>query len=169
MPIHTSHSDTIGTLYKQHYTDLLCYLKSLTTDHQLAEDIVQDVFLTLIKKLETVDIRYVKPFLIKSTKNRLIDYYRKSKPVLCGDERLTEALNGSDSFEPSVEETELIGDVLNRLPAHYRRVIIARDYFGYSYQDIADLTGVTRSCVKTKIFRARKQFIRHYEEEAAEA
>lgn len=164
MPLSSTYSHTIEALYDEHYHDMLYFLKSLTADHQLAEDIVQDVFLTLIKKIETVDIRHVKRFLIKSAKNRLIDYYRKSKPQLCGDERLTGAINSSETFEPSLEEKEQIDDVLNRLPMHYRQVIIARDYYGYSYEDIAILTGVTQSSVKTKIFRARRQFMQHYEE-----
>lgn len=138
-------------------------MKSLTTDHHLAEDIIHDVFLKLINQSERVNIQHMKRFLIKSTKNKLIDYYRKSKPQLCGDEQLISAIHGSDTFEPSLEEKELIDNVLSRLPVHYRQMIIARDYYGYSYQDIARLAGVTPSCVKTKIFRARRQFMKHYE------
>ena len=56
--------------------------------------------------------------------------------------------NGSDL-------NELLHRALERLPAAQRSVILLRDYEGYSYREIADITGLSEAQVKTYIFRGR--------------
>ena len=53
-------------------------------------------------------------------------------------------------------------EALNTLPEIQRSVILLRDYEGYNYDEIADITGLTLSQVKVYIFRGRqklKQYI----------
>jgi RNA polymerase sigma-70 factor (ECF subfamily) len=157
----------IEHMYKEHYRYLLNFLSAQTPDKQLIEDIIQDVFATLINKSDLlVDLRYSKQYLKRSARNKLIDCWRKAKPALYEDEETIGQLQAGRAFEREVELTEEIRQVLGKLPDHYRNVIIARDYYGYSYQEIAELTGCSSNSVKIKIFRARKQFIHHYRQAA---
>jgi len=59
-----------------------------------------------------------------------------------------------------------VGEVLNKaiekLPAVQRSVILLRDYEGYSYDEISEITGLSEAQVKVYIYRARvflKEFI----------
>jgi RNA polymerase sigma-70 factor (ECF subfamily) len=155
--------ELIEQIYQEHYPYLLHLLSSLTKDKQLAEDIIQDVFAALLNKPDlAIDLRRVKNFLIKSAKNKLIDYYRKTKPSLYGDEELYSSYaSGGNSFEKQLEVTEVLHDVFQQMPPYHRYLLLAKEYYGYSFQEIADLTGRSSNSVKTAVWRARKQFIRH--------
>jgi RNA polymerase sigma-70 factor (ECF subfamily) len=51
---------------------------------------------------------------------------------------------------------EQVASALNQLPIDYREAIVLYEYDGYSYQEIADITGASIATVKIRIFRARK-------------
>ena len=50
---------------------------------------------------------------------------------------------------------------MNRLSAEQSELIYLKDYEGYSYKEIAELTGLSFENVKIKLFRARQQ-LRNY-------
>jgi RNA polymerase sigma-70 factor (ECF subfamily) len=50
---------------------------------------------------------------------------------------------------------EILEAAVSRLPEDQRSVILLRDYEGYSYEDIASITGLSESQVKVYIFRGR--------------
>ena len=56
---------------------------------------------------------------------------------------------------------QILEEAVAKLPADQRSVIMLRDYEGYSYDEIADITGLTESQVKVYIFRGR-MFLKNY-------
>ncbi|HXP48902.1 MAG TPA: RNA polymerase sigma factor, partial [Bacteroidia bacterium] len=56
---------------------------------------------------------------------------------------------------------EVLNEALNKLPEIQRSVIMLRDYEGYDYNEIGEITGLNESQVKVYIFRARK-FLKNY-------
>jgi RNA polymerase sigma factor (sigma-70 family) len=56
---------------------------------------------------------------------------------------------------------EILDDAVNKLPEDQRSVLLLRDYEGYSYKEIEDITGMNESQVKVYIYRAR-QFLMQY-------
>jgi RNA polymerase sigma-70 factor (ECF subfamily) len=57
--------------------------------------------------------------------------------------------------------SEILEEAVSKLSADQRSVIMLRDYEGYSYVEIADITGLTESQVKIYIFRGR-MFLKNY-------
>jgi RNA polymerase sigma-70 factor (ECF subfamily) len=57
--------------------------------------------------------------------------------------------------------SRLLEDAVNRLPEDQRSVIMLRDYEGYSYEEMSDITGLSESQVKVYIFRGR-MFLKNY-------
>jgi len=57
--------------------------------------------------------------------------------------------------------SELLDQAVQKLPEDQRSVIMLRDYEGYSYEEIAGITGLTESQVKVYIFRGR-MFLKNY-------
>ena len=51
---------------------------------------------------------------------------------------------------------EVLQEALNRLPEIQRSVVMLRDYEGYNYEEIGEITALSLSQVKVYIFRARK-------------
>ncbi|RLD49112.1 MAG: RNA polymerase sigma factor, partial [Bacteroidetes bacterium] len=56
---------------------------------------------------------------------------------------------------------EVLDEALKKLNEVQRSVILLRDYEGYSYQEIGEITGLSESQVKVYIYRARV-FLKNY-------
>jgi len=126
-------------------------LKSLKDEH-MSRDIIQDSFEKLWVRLENVSALKVKTYLFTSAYHTMIDYIRKEKRY-----------SGIDPVEldKSTSDTQYsdLGEVLERaianLPDDQKAVVMLRDYEGYSYKEIADITTLTEAQVKVYIYRAR--------------
>ncbi len=59
-------------------------------------------------------------------------------------------------LESSMEE-QRIQKALDALPLKYRQVVVLRDVQELSYEEIADITGLTLGTVKSRINRARQK------------
>lgn len=125
--------------------------RSLRDSHR-ADDIVQDTYEKLWRCVTEIEYTVVKSWLFTSAYNRMIDVIRKDSRLVDIEYYDENALyadeNGSDL-------NELLHRALERLPAAQRSVILLRDYEGYSYREIADITGLSEAQVKTYIFRGR--------------
>lgn len=125
--------------------------RSLKDSHR-ASDIVQDTYEKLWRCVTEVEYAAVKSWLFTSAYNRMIDVIRKDSRMVAVEHYDESSLyadeNGSDL-------NELLHRALERLPAAQRSVILLRDYEGYSYREIADITGLSEAQVKTYIFRGR--------------
>jgi len=126
-------------------------LKNLKND-AMSSDIIQDTFEKLWMKLEEVNALKVKSYLFTSAYHTMIDYIRKEKRYIDVDPADMYELSGSDQYSD-------LGEVLERavqnLPEDQRSVVMLRDYEGYSYREIAEITGLNESQVKVYIYRAR--------------
>jgi len=82
----------------------------------------------------------------------MIDIIRKEKRMT-GLEETMEADLLTDSQYSDLNE--ILHAALERLPEQYRSVVLLRDYEGYSYKEIGDITGLTEAQVKINIYRGR--------------
>lgn len=125
--------------------------RSIKDSHR-ADDIVQDTYEKLWLCVTEIEYGAVKSWLFSTAYNRMIDVIRK-------DSRIVDVEYYDDSSLYSEESSSDLNEVLHRaletLPAAQRSVILLRDYEGYSYKEISDLTGLSEAQVKTYIFRGR--------------
>ncbi len=132
-------------------------LKSIR-DIQKAEDIVQDSYEKLWKNVENVNNEKVKSYLFTTAYHTMIDRIRKEKrSSFTEDLKLQE-----ESHENNYSDlNEVLKEAVNRLPEIQRMVLLLRDYEGYSYEEIGELTRLNESQVKVYIYRARV-FLKKY-------
>lgn len=126
-------------------------LKNLRDEH-MSRDIIQDTFEKLWVKLEDVSALKVKTYLFTSAYHTMIDYIRKEKRYA--------GIDPADMNEGShTGQYSDLGEVLERavanLPEDQKAVVMLRDYEGYSYRDISEITGLSEAQVKVYIYRAR--------------
>lgn len=136
------------------------FILKICHNKELAEDIVQDSYLTLWEHVEEIGIEKAKSFLFTTAYHKIIDYFRREKK-----NSDIEAINASEyvyeQHQPDLQE--LLEAALQKLPPVQQTVILLRDYEDYSYKEIAQITQLSESQVKVYIFRARnfmKSFIR---------
>ena len=127
-------------------------------DSDLAQDFVQDAFERLWLRVDTVDYQRVKSYLFRTIVNLQIDRSRRQKLQ-------NQHLSGlSDAIEqPRVahDVQKLIDEGVEKLSEIQRMVLTLRDYEGYTYQEIAEMTNISVDQVKVYIFRARR-FLKQY-------
>lgn len=126
-------------------------LKNLK-DESMAQDIIQDTFEKLWVKLEEVSALKVKSYLFTSAYHTMIDYIRKEKRNLFVDPQ--SLYEGSEADHYS-DLGEVLEKAIQNLPDDQKAVVMLRDYEGYSYKEIAEITGLTEAQVKVYIYRAR--------------
>jgi RNA polymerase sigma-70 factor (ECF subfamily) len=127
-------------------------------DIHFAEDIVQDSFEKMWKNVKQINGEKVKSYLFTTAYHTLIDRLRKEKRMsLTGELPVRE--ESYNFHNPDVMER--LNEAVNKLPEIQRIVVTLRDYEGYSYQEIGELTGLGESQVKVYIYRARL-FLKNY-------
>ncbi len=132
-------------------------LKSIKNQHS-AEDIVQDSFEKLWRNIANVDGAKVKAYLFTTAYHTMIDRIRKEKRETIFEEApLTDAY-GENNYS---DLQEVLNQGLNQLSEIQRMVLLLRDYEGYSYREICELTRLNESQVKVYIYRARV-FLKNY-------
>ncbi|MCF8346376.1 MAG: RNA polymerase sigma factor [Bacteroidales bacterium] len=121
-------------------------------DESLAKDVVQDAFEKLWIKIDTVSGEKVKSYLFTTGYHSLLDILKKEKRMTTLDQQEHDLHNHTDQYTGMAE---VLQDALDRLPEIQRTVIMLRDYEGYSYEEIGEITGLTASQVKVYIYRGR--------------
>jgi len=139
----------------------------MTNQREEAEDIAQEVFITVYQKLYQFDTsRRFAPWIQRITVNTCITRLRKKKKVVLVNFE-DNISNRADPFlnidynDPAVvydrEELKLdLKEALLQLPESYRAMLILRYQLHMSNQEIADALGITRENVEVKMHRARK-------------
>lgn len=121
-------------------------------DEETARDIVQDSFEKLWEKIEAVSPLKMKSYLFSTAYHTMIDVLRKDKKRTNID-ILNDEINSHSNHYTDLNE--VLHEAVDRLPEIQRSVVLLRDYEGYSYNEIAEITGLNESQVKVYIYRAR--------------
>ncbi len=127
-------------------------------DRDAAKDVVQDVFEKMWKKLATIDATKAKTYLFTSAYHTLVDYTRKNSR----NANFTEVDHNQHSHSSQYSDLkEILNRGLELLPEIQKTVLLLRDYEGYNYAEIGEITNLNESQVKVYIFRART-FLKNY-------
>ena len=128
-------------------------LKNLRHEED-ARDVVQSAFEKLWVKREEVDNTKSKSYLFTIAYNQMIDFIRKHKRISLKDEF---AEGAKVSEQPASNIKKVLEMALQRLSETQRSLVLLKDYEGYSYEEIGQITGLNESQVKVYLHRARLQ------------
>lgn len=127
-------------------------------DEERARDIVQDSYEKLWRNAENVSFDKVKSYIFTTAYHTMIDVLRKDKrQSYLEDYRIPE----ESHQEQYSDLAEILNEAVQQLPEIQRTVVMLRDYEGYSYKEIGDITSLTEPQVKVYIYRARV-FLKNY-------
>jgi len=121
-------------------------------DKEQARDIVQDTYEKLWNKVSEVESTNAKSYMFTTAYRTMIDKIRKEKRQTPLEESHENLL--TTSTRPH-DLKEILNQALAKLPEIQKSVILLRDYEGYNYQQIGEITGLNESQVKVYIYRAR--------------
>lgn len=139
---------------EQHTTYLLKMSYLYVKDRQLAEDIVQEVFVKLYQKYgEHLPLENPKGYLVQMTVNRCRDYFRSwhYRKVQVADI----FVNNEKADHPPSERSDLAEHVI-KLPLKYREVVILHYFDEQGTAEISTLLNIPIGTVKTRLQKARR-------------
>lgn len=149
----------IEKIYNENYSFLRNFLIGLTKNEDLAEDIIQDLFTRILFNPENLlKVTYTRSWLMTCAKNAFLDNYKKKKPTLLKDEEIIERLLiDQTSIEKEVMINKQLEDLLKKLNPTDKAVVLAKEYYGYSYTEMEHLFNLTTPALKSKVFRIKKR------------
>ncbi|MDN5285386.1 MAG: polymerase sigma-70 factor [Mucilaginibacter sp.] len=150
--------EQIYQLYSQRiYGRLIRLLK----DEDMADSILQDVFLRIWERRVQIDPEQpFKAYLYKIAENFVYDYFRK----IARDKKLQVKLRTAtteyyDQIEENIfkkENEALIGEAILKLPPQRQKVFLLCKIEGKSYEEAAGLLGISVSTVSNQLVKATK-------------
>src|SRR5262245_5087275 len=152
----------LEAVFKAHYAGMASFVQRFVRSPDLAEELVQDVFLKLWSKREQLaEIETFRTYLFRAARNTALNYLRRAKL-----ERRWREEQGTDDDPPTSfaadEETveqELsvaITEAINRLPPRCREIFLLSRDGGLTYAEIARSLEISVKTVETQMGRALK-------------
>ncbi|MGI8837312.1 MAG: RNA polymerase sigma factor [Pyrinomonadaceae bacterium] len=141
--------DVYGRLYSL-YAPLVHGILLARMPRGEVEDMVQEIFLHALKKLQTLrDANAFGPWIAMIARNRAMDFHRQSRQTV----EVTEEIAGSEPGETRAAE---ILEVIRSLPEAYSETLVLRLVEGMTGPEIALRTGLTPPSVRVNLHRGMK-------------
>jgi RNA polymerase sigma-70 factor (ECF subfamily) len=156
-------ADAFGALYRRKRPDVFRFALHMTADEAVAEDVVQDAFMTLMLEAERFDPDRgaVTAWLCGIAKNHLrqrLARDRRLEPLAHDEEPATEVVAAvADALGEIIraEQVESLRRAVLSLPLRYREVVVLCDLQELSYQDAADALTCAVGTVRSRLHRGR--------------
>jgi RNA polymerase sigma-70 factor (ECF subfamily) len=155
--------NSLAILIKRHQSKIYGFIYSKMPDRDVADDIFQDTFIKVIKTLKSNSYNEegkFLPWVMRISHNLIVDHYRKNKkmPMLRETEEFSifsiltdNSLNVEGRIITDTIEKDL-QKIIIELPIDQREVLMMRIYQDLSFNEIAELTGVS---INTALGRMR--------------
>jgi len=151
-------------LYRRHQASLFRYSLRMTGSAWAAEEIVQDVFMTLIRQPKKYDAEKgeVGAFLFGVTRNRVMKYLERTPRELPLDPQLESGVTNEpvDMLTPAFwaerrERVEQVRDAIQSLPAEFREAVVLCELEELSYEEAARRSGCPIGTIRSRLHRGR--------------
>ena len=155
--------NALSILVKKHQSKIYGFIYSKMPDRDLADDIFQDTFIKVIKTLKSNSYNEegkFLPWVMRIAHNLIVDHFRQNKrmPMLRETEEFSvfsvlkdTSLNVEGRIITDVIEKDL-QKIIIELPPDQKEVVMMRIYQDLSFNEIAELTGVS---INTALGRMR--------------
>jgi RNA polymerase sigma-70 factor, ECF subfamily len=149
---------TTEKVWEEFHPRLKNFILKRIPDEQSAEDLLQEVFLKIHARIDTLrDEEKLQSWIYQIARNAITDYYREQRTTLELPESLLlpeEPLVGDDVVKELIPSIKAMVD---SLPDEYRRALIMTDYEGLTQRQLAEKLGLSYSGAKSRVQRAREK------------
>jgi RNA polymerase sigma factor (sigma-70 family) len=149
----------LATLFERHHARVYGYCLRMTGNRSTAEDLVQDVFMKMLKYKATFkDDSDLVPWMFGIARNSCLAHLkRRAVDRAPATAEPIEVADGADEEPHDDRQCELVRAALLRLPAERREVLVLSRYEYKSYDEIARVLDCSVGAVKVRVHRAMKQ------------
>lgn len=145
----------VSDLYDRHSRLLFSLISRIVHDRAEAEEVLQEVFLSVWTKVHTYDPKLGSPigWLVRLARNRAIDRFRALAARTRAVEAMDEPHLGDNPEEATVrnQERSRIRHALEALPGEQRQLIEQAYFRGLTHSELAKAFGLPLGTVKTRV------------------
>ena len=151
-------------IYDVYYYDLCRFLNYYTRDIRIIEEVVQELFTTLWEDRSKIEIEYIKTYLYKGARNRMLNHLRDSSNRKILMEQWAKSMHDTQHATDCIDREEFrvtLSEAINLLPDKCREIfLLSRDH-KLSYKEIAQIKNLSIKTVENQMGIAFKK-IREY-------
>ncbi len=162
-------TNALHVIFDSFYVELCRFARMTLPSHEDAEDLVQEIFIHLWEKRESLEINNLKAYLYQAVKFRCINFIKRKKTDFESLSENEPIATHSEKGFPDEEETfgKALRNAVKNLPEQNRTVFILSKKFGLSHKEIASQLDISTKTVENHITAAVKR-IRLYIKENKE-
>jgi RNA polymerase sigma-70 factor (ECF subfamily) len=147
----TTTTEDVWTAFRQR---LYSYIRDRSRSPQDAEDILQNVFVKVHLRLETLDDgAHLTSWLYRVTHNTIVDHYRKKRPLPTDLEPAAAVEDGIPIAEQRL--APFLRELIDGLPAKYRDALTLSELEGLTQNEMGQRLGLSTSGAKSRVQRGR--------------
>lgn len=153
-------------IYQEYFKEVYLYIKSLSRDENIAEEITQEAFFKALKAIKNFDgSKDIRAWLFTIAKNTYFSHYKRNKRQMdldvekesgMGVQIVNHLMNEEDAF--------IVHQFLHSMNEPYKEVFSLRTFGELSFEKIGRLFGKSAGWARVTYYRARKQIIEYMEE-----
>jgi RNA polymerase sigma-70 factor (ECF subfamily) len=149
--------EMLGVLFDRYQVPLFNFYLKLTGERSVSEDLVQEVFLRILKYRQTyrIDTPF-RAWMYQIARNARVDHLRRRRPETSWEPELSPAIQPTDTAQEA-QETALLQRALMSMPEEKREVLVLSRFQDLKYEEIAQLMGCEVGTVKTRVHRALQE------------
>lgn len=164
--VKTGKVEKLAVLFEKYHVQLFNFFLRLTGNRGVSEDLVQDVFMRILKYRKTYrgESKFT-VWMYQIARNAHIDHLRKKKGELPLDEQWEDVTEPDPTPAAQLEMSEdidLVRQALAQLPLKKREVLVLSRFQDLKYREIAELLGCQIGTVKAHVHRAIKDLGKIY-------
>lgn len=155
----------IEAVYEEYFHVVFLYMKSLTGDENVAEEMTQEAFFKALKAIDQFDgSKDIRAWLFTIAKNTYFTYYKRKKRQIASDfiEEKEEDIQFVNHLM-NEEKAFIVHQFLHRMPEPYKEVFSLRTFGELPFERIGQLFGKSSGWARVTFYRARKQILEYME------
>ncbi len=152
--------DHLEELFERYQKKLFNFFMRLTHDQAASEDLIQNVFVRIMKYRNTYNPNLkFKTWIYQLSRNQFHDYYRKEMEKRDDFSDVTTMADSSLTAEDGYDKEQQVQleQALKKLPIEKRELLVMSKMQGMHYDDIAEIKEITVANVKVQVHRALKE------------
>jgi RNA polymerase sigma-70 factor (ECF subfamily) len=151
-------------LFEIYQPRLKYYVRRLDSGGANIDDILQDVWLSVFKKIHKLkDADLLAVWLYRITRNKVYDRFRRKDRFVPLPEENELPVSGNDEPVFDTDDTENLHHALNKLKPHHREVLTLCFVEQMDYQSIADVVDCNIGTVRSRIYYAKQSLRKEME------
>lgn len=148
----------LGLLYERYKKRLFGFFYQMNKDASLSEDLVQNVFIRVLKYKHTFseESKFI-TWIFQIARNEMYDEFKKQKKHQHKDIEEVYSLSGNETIDDEIEVLEnssTLKRALNLLPADKKELLVLSKFKELKYKEVGEIVGCTEGNARIKVHRA---------------